>query len=502
MEIDASKSREDHRPVTVTFSLTAPSRKDVKKVDRSKLYMDDVGLSPLWYRPIGQFLNPDLDVHGHAATLQRTISEQIHLPAKSKLMKPLKQTMSGYTWELVCEKREWRNKLAEAQQAQRRSLLHLVFLSWRYAPEQSEWTEDGDRLQQPHPLHAFQCQMYQAVRQYDPIIAHALSTFRALGRRVTNAMRDDDRAFFAMILRVAGETTNPQQVRQFWACIRRALPKFKRRKIGIAPQQRADFHDTFMPYFKQLESGTDITPDELVSSQMNAPVCQRHFAISDLPSLFEVKDALRATQGGRATGFDVVPSAVYREAAVPLADAHFGLLMKSWLWQHEAVGHKGGLLTVLPERPRAHIPNHFRGIMLLPSYAKRLRALVRQRIIQYLLPQKVPGQLGGMPKQQVSYGSQALRTFCRLMDAAMDARGLRTGVVFLDLAAACHKLLRELVSGPTEAKIVDHLTQDLQAQGFSGQAWLDSQCLSNLLKDLHCQTWFSLGSPDKLAIRR
>ena len=208
-----------------------------------------------------------------------------------------------------------------------------------------------------------------------------------------------------------------------------------------------------------------MTPVELVADchrQMMAPVIQTKFSLDQLPSIFELEDELRLTKAHKATGFDQVPSAVYRDAATPLATLYFGLLVEIWTWRQEPVGHKGGHLTVLPKKLQATLPEHYRGIMLLPSFAKRLHALVRRRVIAALRPLKAPGQIGGMPHQQVAFGSHAFRTCCKIYDG----HGLSTGIVFIDLATAFHKLLREMVSGVADPHAAAFVVDDLAHQCF------------------------------------
>ena len=166
----------------------------------------------------------------------------------------------------------------------------------------------------------------------------------------------------------------------------------------------------WQPYFHQLESGYELQPADIVKTcrhrQCTRRPAQDRFSFHELPTLFEVEDEFRATQSGKSTGFDNISSDVYHQAAVPLASLHYGLTLKSLVWQHEPVCSKGGLLTVIPKRLRASLPGHFRGIMLLPSYAKRIHALLRKRYMVFLDRARAPGQMGGMPHQQVQFANR------------------------------------------------------------------------------------------------
>ena len=505
-DVDVSLCREDHRVASVAFSFSATARDDFRDFPLHKLNEDAIDLQQLWQNPIGQIVLPEVDVHSHAQHLQQAIVESIGHRPRRGTVKPMKQTMSPGTWALVCEKRDWRNQLNLHQRHQRQTVLFLFFHAWRHCPVE-------DCLDVLDTWNMLALQIDAMICSMDRPIALALFHFRLLGRQVVVAARQDDCQFFEALLREPSEWLAPSQVRHLWSKLRRALPKFKQRKRGVNPRQRADLDEKFMPYFQQLEAGCDITAEQLLfkchERQLRSPISQQHFSIADMPSIFELEDELRATQAHRSTGYDVVPSATFRSAAVPMATAHFGLLMKTWVWQHEAAGHKGGLLTVIPKRPNAVQPGHYRGIMLLPSYAKRVHSIVRKRVIQCLLRRKPAGQLGGMPQQQVMYGSHTLRTQCKLLDA----HSLSTGVIFLDLATAFHKLLRELVTGPADPEDVATLIADLAQQGFNAADVRDTfemdsvlerlqmpAHLASLLRDIHCQTWYSLGDPSRLAV--
>ena len=387
--VDVSMQREDHRLVAVELSCNMIPRKDVTRHAVNRILDDNLDLRRLWTQPVGQFVNPEMDIHSHAAWVQQAVVDAIcpH-ERRSKPRGPIKKTISNTTWALVCEKRETRNQLAIAQRHQFSCYRFLIFHAWKLARTAAE---------DPALSADLITQMSIMIDQHDQPIAIALRRFRDLGRQVTDAVRFDDIQFFQGLLQAPAECLDPGQVRRFWALLRKALPQFRQRRTGFQPRQRADLDDALTQYFQVLETGIPATPAELVQQcherQQQVLVKQRHFTLDEVPSLFDLEDELRDTQPYKSTGYDVLPSNLFKQAAVPLAEAHFGLMMKSWLWQQEAVGHKGGLLTIIPKCPNALAPKQFRGIMLLPSFAKRLHAVVRKRLIAHLLPQKLEGQL-------------------------------------------------------------------------------------------------------------
>ena len=156
-----------------------------------------------------------------------------------------------------------------------------------------------------------------------------------------------------------------------------------------------------------------------------------------------------------------------------------------------------------PKRLGASQAKHFRGIMLLPTVAKRIHALLRTSTVQLIERIKPPGQIGGFKNQQVGFASQALRTFCRVANH----HGYSTGVLFVDLSNAFHRLIRELVRGVGSEDdiraVVEHLEHG-HGTNRGLRAWLAvpgllerlgaSPMLVQLMKEVHTNTWHSLAA--------
>ena len=237
----------------------------------------------------------------------------------------------------------------------------------------------------------------------------------------------------------------------------------------------------------QLESGTQKAPINIVADchnrQLAADIVQTHFSITDLPSVLELEDALRETHAEKATGLDPLPSGIFREWATEIATVYFPLLLKICMWQHEPVASKGGEIAVIYKRGTGLQASDYRGIMLLPSLAKRTYAMLRTRLMSLLSTTKPQGQLGGFPAMQVPFGSQLLQTFGRLMDA-MD---VSSAIVFLDSINAFHRLVQELVSGvsvPQDLDMIELLQLPCLLQRLNAPPFL-----IQLIKDLRTDTW-------------
>ena len=500
--VDLSMQKEDHRMATVDLQFQWTALPHDRRPRIQKVRPNEIDWEAIWESGKRQKVCPEQDIHSHAADLQAHLLEACTSSAQRDNRKPIKATMTPHTWELVKDKREWRNELALRQKHQKALVLHGIFALWKNHRSSECPTEIIATLD-------------AEVRSYDIGIAEALHRFRFLGRQVTVALRRDDKDFFNELAAEAGTLLSPDNAKRFWSVLRKSLPKFRQRRAGIPPIHIERLEDEWEPYFHTLESGYFQTAEQIVQAchhrQTHRPVVQQQYQLADLPTLFELEDEIRLTTADRATGFDILPSTLYHQAASPLATMHYGMTLKSFLWQAEPVCNKGGLLTVIPKRAQASLPKHFRGIMLLPTMAKRTHALLRRKIHQYLEPARLPGQLGGMPHQQVQFGSHALRSFCKTMDAL----GHSTGIVFIDLATAFHKLVRELVSGIASDTDVNNIVDELMTQGLPGDALRTAlrlppvlerlgapAFLVELIKDIHCQTWYSLGNPATMSVTR
>lgn len=210
-----------------------------------------------------------------------------------------------------------------------------------------------------------------------------------------------------------------------------------------------------MPHFCQLEVGKVTTPSKLLadchSRQSQTAIQQRTFDIVDLPSIRQLEDVLRQTPAGKATGYDVLPSLLFRQYPCELAGMFLPPMLKMYVWQHKPIAGKGGQLAVIHKKGSLFAAQNYRGIMLLPTFTKRVHALLRTQIMDLLHRQRPPGQLGGFAHQQVMYGSQSLQVFGRIMDG----QNITTGILFLDLTTAFHGLVREWTSGI-------HVDEDLE----------------------------------------
>ena len=437
-DIDVSLHHEDHKAALVSLEMPLIRTSQKRAAMVHKIAAENADLQALRATQIA----PSTDVHTHAAQLQDQVLDCLPRPQRTGPQR-IKQTMSSATWEIVLQKRECRNVLRDLNDLQRQTLLQACFLHWKGSRDNDFENETDVRAQ---------VQFARLLRDQDYAIAQTLAEFRRLGRLVTSCSRKDDIHFYEHLLAEGAGHLAPHQARELWKIIKRNLPKYKNRRIGIDPLRMMSLEDEWNPHFQELEAGCVITPDDLVR---DAQYCQPdglHHAVpsrEDLPTLFEFERALRANKPGRATGYDPLPSALYRNHAAELAEHAFPLLLKVWIWGIEPIQYKGGPMALIPKRAQPSVVQHYRGILLLPTLAKGIHALLRKRIMTLLHHQRLPGQIGGFAQQEVLYGSHTLRVLGR----TAYAHHFSIGVLFVDLSTAFHSLIREMVVGPWQTPI-------------------------------------------------
>ena len=480
--------KEDHRAAIAQVTLPICARTQKTTAASTKLHFAD--LHSLDFGMLEHHCFPwTLDAHTHAKLLQDEVTAKLQKSSVCPHRQPKKATISAATWELVQQKKTLRNHLCGAEQQYSKLLCAKIFAAW---------------ARRPTALQAFEHQQ----RDLDKHIAIARLDLRQLGHHVTKALRQDDRRFFEHLMREGQDYLRPHQSKSLWQIIRRSLPKMQQRRKHLNPFQHERLEDQWEPYFQQLKAGHPTSPAELVQHYLARTEATRknpvELSLKDLPTLIDLEDTFRKTSAGKSTGLDPLPAEIYKARAATMAKIHYQLILKLFTWQTEPLAWKGGLLHVIPKKPHSQEVHHFRGIMLMGTLTKRVHSLLRQRTIQVLLPHRTPGQLGGFPGQQVLFGQQALRTFAHIAHR----HSLSSGVIFLDLKNAFHKLIREQVTGIAWD---DDFNYVLEAVRTSNQPTACLQAgrqlpailarlgaprsLINFLQDIHSETWFKLHCP-------
>ena len=499
-DIDVSLQHDDHKAALVRFTMDVCS-KPVGRLPRPfKHHAETADLSALRTAPAA---DPALDIHSHAAYSQQQVLECLPRPQRQPIRKR-KTTMSDATWQLVLQKRDWRRALHDLQALQKTTLLQACFVAWRTSHALIR-SDDSFSL-----LHSYDA----LLRDQDRSIASALYEFHCLGRLVAQCSRKDDSNFYFALLQEGADFLSPNQSRELWRVIKRSLPKYKQRRLDVDPLRLLALEDAWNPHFEALEAGCVLPPDALLDGLHVHPSMARLDqppTLADIPTIFDFEQVLRANKTGRATGYDPLPSALYHNHAPELAEHYFDLFLKMWCWGDEPIQFKGGPMALIPKCLNPRTVQQYRGILLLPTLAKGIHALVRQRIMSLLHHKRHPGQLGGFRQQEVLYGSHALR----ILGHAAQLKHLSVGVLFVDLSTAFHALIREFVVGVGDSSKLHYVFEALAWSDNAQQRLQLGHLLPNLLEQLgappflvrllqslHDSTWTTINGRDYIRTHR
>ena len=482
-DVDVSLTKDDHRPVNVKFTLavTQPSTHRHRK----RKTCDRDSIKQLCYAQIEPLITTSdwtTDVHTHHQELTETIYENFQQPVEGPRLQFRKHYLSDEVKNMIVTKRDTRRIMSETLKASRQIRLRIAWKLWTthdvtVVPE--EWCK---------------------LRTLDRQNALAWRDFRRVGRQLLYLIRQEDDAYFTTLTQRFGDCDRTGDIKGLWAAIRCVLPKQKARRAH-APLLNYHLDEQWMPHFEHLEAGHSRDPDCLVQQCVDrqSRSMPKDISLGDLPTLLEVQDALRTTPTGKAPGPDGLVGDILKYGCVSLTPAVHDFFVKQVVWGHEAIQAKGGVLTPIYKKGNTNQASNYRGILLLNAIGKRFHSWLRGRTMLHLQGKQPTGQIGGFPQQQVSYGSQAINRIARI--AAQQSIPL--AILFVDVSAAFHSLIRELVLGigsETDLEVVyDHLTI-LEAQGVDQWLRLPAiieqlgapPALVHMLREVHVDTWFRM----------
>ena len=430
-----------------------------------------------------------LDVHQHAQELATRFSEGVHhvIPRRQPFHR--KPHFSEETRAVIRHKAELRGQLLHLQHGRRLLGLEAIFLAWR------AHCRGGNLNLQP-----YQCIDWHLARLW---VSLSL-TFRQVRNRATALQRQDTRAFFDTLKEEWKTCDQPARVKELWTLVKRHLPKNRARQQARPAVQQESLRDQWRPHLEKLEAGAHerlenlyqelLTEDTQVAS--NRMMCK----LEEIPSLVRVENSLRCTRPGKAPGPDGLPSEWIHAGADSLAPWVFDLVLKMHLTAKEPVQWKGGVLHMLPKVPMPVSAEQYRGIMLLGVFVRRVHALLRPQVMAWADIDRPPGQLGGFAHQECAFGSLYVQTFMR----RAYHRGVPAAVIFVDLRAAFHSVVREIVLGSKlgddkdrcileEALLREGFVPDIVEKLVKAPGLLPDCMLTNLLRELHSRTWATLN---------
>ena len=502
-EIDLSIARCDHRAVICQVHFATASRQDRPRSRKVPLDIHDLTRN-LAHAECQHFLhssitvpNWSLDPHSSAAWLSTSTSAVLPQLAKPRVQWKRKSHISTETWCLVERKKNLFKQLRALKKAKHQTILRACFFGWR------TWQCDASHIAQ------LKRDLPVWFRLHDLSVATTQRDFKIAALEAQKAIRHEDGKFYQQIADQTTRTFSAEGLNGIWKQLRCLLPK-NRSKVH---QVRRDIDEELLQHFEDLEAGESMLHDDLRQrcfqrnlAEQHEQIAQRHLNLKELPTLVEIENICLRQRPRKAPGPDLIPADLCRNGAVAIVPHVHSVACKSLIHGIEPYDFKGGrLCTIFKGKSDPTEAAGYRGILLSNTYAKILHSWARQRLLPTLLERKTLGQLGGLPSQQTITGVQAVRVHGHVAHM----KHLSSAIMFIDLRAAFHHMLRELIFATKNHMALEVLEKFLDGSEFDLtqlHADLDTLCsadisdiqpgLRQFLHDVHQQTWFFLRAED------
>lgn len=212
-------------------------------------------------------------------------------------------------WNLIRLKRFHRNRLRRLRRTWRQGVLREVFVAWRLKQTSDE-----------SPLRPW-------LRLTDHAVALHSWQYQRLCSAATQAVRQDDKAFYDALAAEQGDIAADEGLSDLWRKIKHLLPKsVARRKANIrctGPQV-----DGLTAHYAQLEAGQEVEYAHLLSqcaqrpreAQADLPLQTK---LTDLPTRVEIKQVCKLAKRRKAPGLDGVQAEHLQDLMVSHFDVFY-----------------------------------------------------------------------------------------------------------------------------------------------------------------------------------
>eukprot|EP00438_Fugacium_kawagutii_P019378 Skav207918 [mRNA] locus=scaffold190:418633:423325:+ [translate_table: standard] len=482
-DLDLSLSTQDHFAVQVTLALEVSARPPQRTSRHTETCITPTAPSVPWH----------VDVHTHADLVHTWLQARI---PKQQARAKRKQHLTERSWSLISQKHWHRKRFAAVRKAKAKGTLRALFQAWCAVRP----------LEPDHRNHQHFSSAVAWLRTCDFAIAFHWRQYSKLTQEVLKSVKQDDHDFYKHL----ADHRTDESLPALWKSLKAILPKTRDKRTKnlrcVGPAS-----DALHRHYDALEGGQPVDPCHLVQQCFDQQASQvlespLQVPLHQLPSRQMVEHFARRTKDGKAAGVDSVPPHIMKQAAVLHSDVLHSLMLKCFVLAAEPAHWKGGLLRSIPKKQGALTAEAMRGIALLTGLGKLYHAILRQNLMDWLEPRRVPGQLGGFKSLQTAYATQAINVFANLAHR----KGLPSALVFVDLRSAFHMMIREAAFG-AETTFPVSLRQLLEREGFDVATLthvaqeLDNDftstaplCAQRALRDAHSHTWYRIAQSQEL----
>ena len=405
----------------------------------------------------------DLDIHRHVEFLHRAVARH----AKKVSHKPChvwKEHLQEDTWDAIKEKALVKKEFFTLRGANKVAFLRCFWSLWRHG----------------------KCELLEnEMHKTNVELARAMNSFRKASIKAQSLVRRDDNKFLSSFVQRVEEAAGQKDLKSFWHELKRFIPKHREKKKGAQVRQNETLKPQWAPHLCQMEAGSIMSAKEIYDlcierQNANPGIAPR---LDEVPSLLAVEWTLRESKAGKQGGMEGLEPSWIRRTAKELAPALWRVALKQNLWGVEALQFKGGALAMISKPGGSkNEASGYRGILLSAEFGKRLQALSRKELIATINPRKPPLQLGGYQSMEPAFGAHFARTFVHICSTLRCS----SVIIFVDLKAAYHSLIRQFLAGRCQGDHEDlkEVYKCLTKEGIDVQAVMKAWDESCILEEM------------------
>ena len=437
-DADVAITREDHELVTLhtrrhgdgsrpaTFRIVLPYDNPQNPTAAAHAFwrkrLQD-GLKWLGYLPDFQ---AHASVDQHAMALQHSLLYEAKQVYPKKVAPAKKPYVSAETMTLIKQRGTLRRQKRQLQQELDGQALRFFFRIW---------SSKGGIF--PSLSSTVDHNMASIIRAFD------LVCYRLRGQ-----LAQDKRWYFETL---AGEIPRDSQeidlnMNKLWPKLKFALPKQACKVAKTLPREQMT--GDALQHFAAIEEGRQCNRDLLWRWHVEGLKPNEEVDILPLeflPTLAEVEGVLAGFKHYKSPGEDLLTADLLQAGGTEAARWILPLVVKCFATGHLPLVFQGATLIPLYKgKGPADALASYRSIVLAPTLAKIVQALLRRRLLPHVLPHFGPFQLGGKPKGQVAFCTQAVRSFLNVARHL----GRPAAVLFIDVKQAFYSLPRHHAVGP------------------------------------------------------
>ena len=428
------------------------------------------------------------NVHNHAARLQQWLQAQ-QGPQKAKGAR--KAHLRAETWKMIQSKRHHWKRIRQIRNSLRCGWLRAVFAAWKSGGKTSEAASAW------HPW----------MKLGDVSVAWHLHQYR----QITNPqVRADDAHYYENLVEGQVAALADEGMPGLWKKIRCVLPRQRAKHKSNLRCTGPDPVEV-QQHFCNLEAGEKVDYKELLRRCKDTQAMRCYEApltmkLNQIPTRTQMEQLILKQKSQKAPGLDGTISETIKHAARGDSLPLYQLYFKAWTTGSEPLQFKGGLIHCIAKKSGSKEAHKMRGIMLLETAGKIFHGLARSQLLNWSLPRRMMCQFGGYPAQQTLYATQLIGAITRVYGQ----HGMSSGVLFIDVKAAFHSMLREHTFGG-HSDLTDVLLHQLTKEGMCARdlnatihAASSAFCqtappgLVQMMQDMHSHTWFTLSQHDEV----